>query len=57
MQNLSCKRIQCGEIWSYVKVKQGHITKRTPRARVAPMAANVNGRLWSLEELVERTSK
>jgi hypothetical protein len=31
-QNLSCKRIQCDEIWSNVKVKQAHIAKGTPRA-------------------------
>jgi transposase-like protein len=31
MQNLSCKRIQCDEIWSYVKVKQA---KGTPRTRI-----------------------
>jgi len=34
MQNLSCKRIQCDEIWSYVKVKQAHIAKGTPRTRI-----------------------
>jgi hypothetical protein len=34
MQNLTCKRIQCDEIWSYVKVKQGHIAKGTPRTRI-----------------------
>jgi hypothetical protein len=34
MQNLSCKRIQCDEIWSYVKVKQAHIAKGSPRTRI-----------------------
>lgn len=34
MQNLSCKRIQCDEIWSYMKVKQAHIAKGTPRTRI-----------------------
>jgi hypothetical protein len=27
MRDLSCQRIQCDEIWSFVKVKQGHIAK------------------------------
>jgi hypothetical protein len=34
MQNLTCKRIQCDEIWSYVKVKQAHIAKGTSRTRI-----------------------
>ena len=34
MRNLSCQRIQCDEIWSYVKVKQAHIAKGTPRTRI-----------------------
>jgi hypothetical protein len=25
MRDLDCRRIQCDEIWSFVKVKQGHI--------------------------------
>jgi IS1 family transposase len=34
MRNLTCRRIQCDEIWSYVKVKQANITKGTPRTRI-----------------------
>ena len=34
MRNLSCNRIQVDEIWSYVKVKQAHIAKGTPRTRI-----------------------
>jgi hypothetical protein len=34
MRNLDCRRIQCDEIWSYVKVKQGNIAKGTPRTRI-----------------------
>mgnify|MGYP001798332880 CR=1 FL=1 len=34
MQNLSCNRIQEDEIWSYVKVKQAHSAKGTPRTRI-----------------------
>jgi hypothetical protein len=34
MQNLTCKRLQCDEIWSYVLVKQAHIGKGTPKGRI-----------------------
>ena len=34
MRNLSCRRIQCDEIWSYVKIKQANIAKGTPRTRI-----------------------
>lgn len=34
MRDLTCQRIQCDEIWSYVKVKRAHIAKGTPRARI-----------------------
>lgn len=34
MRNLSCQRIQCDEIWSYVKVKQANIAKGTERTRI-----------------------
>jgi hypothetical protein len=36
MRNLSCQRIQCDEIWSYVKVKQANIRSdsfRSARSR------------------------
>jgi IS1 family transposase len=34
MHDLSCQRIQCDEIWSFVKVKQGHIPRGTDRTKV-----------------------
>jgi len=34
MRDLTCQRIQCDEIWSYVKVKQANIAKGTPRTRI-----------------------
>jgi IS1 family transposase len=34
MRNLSCRRIQCDEIWSYVKIKQGNIAKGVTKTRI-----------------------
>src|SRR5882757_6078075 len=34
MRELSCQRIQCDEIWSFVKIKQGHIAKGTDRTKI-----------------------
>src|SRR5579863_7057190 len=34
MRNLDCRRIQCDEIWSFVKVKQAHIPRFTKRAKI-----------------------
>ena len=34
MRDLSCRRIQCDEIWSFVKVKQGHIERWTDRTKI-----------------------
>jgi hypothetical protein len=34
MRNLSCRRIQCDEIWSYVRVKQANIAKGQNRTRI-----------------------
>jgi IS1 family transposase len=34
MRDLDCRRIQCDEIWSFVKVKQGHIAKGTDRSKI-----------------------
>lgn len=34
MRNLSCQRIQCDEIWSYVKVKQANIKRGTDRTAI-----------------------
>ena len=39
LQNLPCKRIQCGEIWSFVYAKE----KNVPRAKSAPVEA---GDVW-----------
>jgi IS1 family transposase len=34
MRDLNCQRIQCDEIWSFVKVKQGHIKPGTDRTKI-----------------------
>src|ERR1700693_6292298 len=34
MRDLTCRRIQCDEIWSFVKVKQGHIKPGTDRTKI-----------------------
>ena len=34
MRDLDCRRIQCDEIWSFVKVKQGHIKPGTERTKI-----------------------
>src|ERR1700691_2259093 len=34
MRNLDCRRIQCDEIWSFVKVKQAQIPRFTDRTKV-----------------------
>ncbi len=34
MRDLSCQRLQCEEIWSFVKIKQGHIKRGTDRTKV-----------------------
>jgi hypothetical protein len=34
MRNLTCRRIQCDEIWSYVKIKQGNIARGVTRTRI-----------------------
>jgi IS1 family transposase len=34
MRDLSCRRIQCDEIWSFVKVKQGRIVPGTDRSKI-----------------------
>jgi IS1 family transposase len=34
MRDLTCRRIQCDEIWSFVKVKQGHIAKEIDRTKI-----------------------
>jgi hypothetical protein len=34
MRDLNCRRIQCDEIWSFVKIKQGHIKKGTERTKI-----------------------
>jgi hypothetical protein len=34
MRNLTCRRIQCDEIWSYVKVEQANIAKGQSRTRI-----------------------
>ena len=34
MRNLNCRRIQCDEIWSYVKIKQGNIAKGVTKTRI-----------------------
>lgn len=37
MRNLSCKRVQVDEIWSYVQKKQRQVTKAEDRTRVGDM--------------------
>jgi IS1 family transposase len=34
MRDIDCRRIQVDEIWSFVKVKQGHIAKGTDRTKI-----------------------
>jgi IS1 family transposase len=34
MRDLTCRRIQCDEIWSFVKVKQAHIKPGTERTKI-----------------------
>jgi transposase-like protein len=34
MRDLNCRRIQCDEIWSFVKIKQGHIKPGTDRTKI-----------------------
>jgi len=34
MRNLDCRRIQCDEIWSFVKVKQARIPRFTDRTKI-----------------------
>ena len=34
MRDLNCRRIQCDEIWSFVKVKQGRIASGTDRTKI-----------------------
>jgi hypothetical protein len=40
MRNLTCKRIECDEIWSYVGAKQKHVTKEMAEERVIAMCGH-----------------
>jgi len=34
MRDLTCRRLQCDEIWSFVRIKQGHIKPGTDRTKI-----------------------